>query len=249
MVLRHTATAAERLAQRGLHAVGLEVSRYRPDDEVVTPMGVNALQDIRTLLASVPFPTVFDVGANVGQSVTAFRELLPCSILHSFEPGPTAFRQLEANTLGLENVQLVNAGVGSVTGTQLLIENDHSDMSSLLRPAEAAWGSIVGETEVAITTLDDYCRAAGVDRIDLLKIDTQGYELEVLRGAASLMDAERIRLVYMEVTFSDMYEGLPSFDVLYRLLLDHGFGLVALYNFVMQPSLVAAWCDALFALS
>ncbi len=56
-------------------------------------------------------------------------------------------------------------------------------MSSLLRPAAAAWGSIVRETEVAITTLDDYCRSTDVSRIDLLKIDTQGYELEVLRGA------------------------------------------------------------------
>jgi FkbM family methyltransferase len=214
-------------------------------------MGENAARDISRLLAEVPSPTVFDVGANVGQSIVDFKALLPSSVLHSFEPGPEAFRQLEATTLGLENVRLVNVAVGSVPGTQTLIENSDSDMSSFLRPAKAAWAprSIVRETEVTVTTLDDYCRDAHVNRIDLLKIDTQGYELEVLRGATRLMADKHIGLIFLEVTFADLYEGLPPFDVLYRFLLDHGFRLVALYNFGMEPSFVAGWCDALFALA
>ena len=251
LVAGHAATAAKRLLRQIFHAVGLEVTRRRREDDrgdVVTPIGVSALQDIHRFLASGPSPIVFDVGANVGQSVKRFSELLPGSVLHSFEPSPTTFRQLEANTRELESVRLVNSGVGSVTGTKVLIENDHSDMSSVLRPGKASWGSVVRETEVAIMTLDDYCQVADVKRIDLLKIDTQGYELEVLQGAAGLMAADQIRLVYMEVTFSDMYEGLPTFDVLYRFLLENGFRLVALYNLHMEPTLVASWCDALFVL-
>jgi len=240
--------AAKRFVRRAGHAVGLEVSRYRPDDQVITRVGVSALRDMRELLTDVSTPIVFDVGANVGQSVTVFKELLPGSILHSFEPGPRAFAQLEANTRGVENLRLVNTAVGSISGTRPLLENDQSDMSSLLRPAAAAWGSIVGETEVAITTLDEYCRSADVRRIDLLKIDTQGYELEVLRGATGLMAAGQIGLVYLEVTFVDMYEGLPPFDVLYRFLVDHRFRLVALYNYsgATEPRFAAGWCDALF---
>lgn len=243
---RHAATTAKRLLRRVLHAAGLEITRYPP--RFGPRSDLDALRDIGRLLAGLPSPIVFDVGANTGQSVATFRGLLPTSLLHSFEPGPATFRQLEANTQGLENVRLVNAGVGSVRGTQVLIENSQSDMSSFLHPAKAAWGSIVSETEIAVTTLDDYCRAAQVSRIDLLKIDTQGYELEVLRGATGLMAANRIRLIYLEVTFADMYDGLPPFDVLYRFLLDRGFRLVALYNYSMEPSLVASWCDALFAL-
>jgi FkbM family methyltransferase len=86
------------------------------------PQGVNALADIAVLLAVVPAPIVFDVGANIGQSVTTFRELLPSSIVHSFEPGPDAFRQLEVTTRGRVDVHLVNAGLGSVSGSQVLIE-------------------------------------------------------------------------------------------------------------------------------
>jgi Methyltransferase FkbM domain len=91
-------------------------------------------------------------------------------------------------------------------------------MSSLLRPARAAGGAVVAGTPVTVTTLDEYCAANGIERIDLLENDTQGYELEVLRGAESLMAAGRIRLVYLELIFSEMYEGLPPFDLVYRFL-------------------------------
>jgi len=118
-------------------------------------------------------------------------------------------------------------------------------MSSFLRPGKAAWGAIIRETPIEVITLDEYCAANGVIRIDLLKIDTQGYDLEVLKGSTGLMSTKAIRLIYMEVTFSEMYEELPPLEQLYRLLGDHGFRLVAVYNFVVQDG-VAGWCDALF---
>jgi FkbM family methyltransferase len=204
------------------------------------------MDDIGALLIDVPRPVVFDVGANLGQSVAIFRRLLPDSTLHSFEPGRKAFRELKAVSRGLRNVHLINAAVGSVSGRRTLRENEYSEMSSFLRPSSAAWGAVVAEREVEVTTLDTYCAEHGIERIDLLKIDTQGYELEVLRGAAGMLAAGRVGLVYMEVTFCDMYEGLPPFDVLYRFLLDKGFRLVALYDFHMHRR-IAGWCDALFA--
>jgi FkbM family methyltransferase len=141
------------------------------------------MDDIGFLLHDVPRPVVFDVGANTGQSVAKFRRLLPESTIHSFEPGPRAFRELTSTSRGLRNVNLVNAAVGSAPGRLTLIENEFTDMSSFLRPSTAAWGEIVAETDVEVTTVDSYCAERGIDRIDLLKIDTQGYEFEVLRGA------------------------------------------------------------------
>jgi hypothetical protein len=87
LVATHAATAAKRLLRQIFHAAGLEVTRHRREDDrgdVVTPIGVSAMEDIHRFLASVPSPIVFDVGANVGQSVKRFRELLPGSVLHSF---------------------------------------------------------------------------------------------------------------------------------------------------------------------
>jgi FkbM family methyltransferase len=232
----------KRVVQKAGRTVGLDVRRYRPK---AGRMGVNPFADIRKLLIDVARPVVFDVGANVGQSVDRFNELLPGCTLHAFEPSPSAFEELQANTRRIRNLTLVNAGVGAAAGTEILIENDHSDMSSFLSPGETIWGTVVRKTPIEVITLDEYCANQKLCRIDLLKIDTQGYELEVLKGAVSLMDAGAIHVIYTEITFSDLYEGLPPFDQLYRLLGDHGFRLVALYNFVVQNG-VAGWCDALF---
>lgn len=238
-----TRDLAKKLVLSAFHSVGLHVTRYRVD---IDAMGIDAMSDIRSLLSHVANPTVFDVGANVGQSVTRFKELFPRCELHAFEPSPDTFRHLEANTTGFENVRLVNAGVGSTSGMQVLIENDHSDMSSFLRPGPTAHGKIMRETPIGVTTLDEYCADQGVSHIDLLKTDTQGYDFEVIRGAAGLMAANQIRLIHTEVIFSEMYEDLPPFDELYRFLVNQRFRLIAFYNFWMQHQ-AAGWCDALFA--
>jgi FkbM family methyltransferase len=190
-------------------------------------------------------PVVFDVGANTGDSVTRFRRALSGCQIHSFEPAPGPFRELELNTRGMSDVQLINAGVGATAGTQVLMENRYSYMSSFLPPGRFAWGEIVRETPVTTTTLDDYCRARAINRIDLLKSDTQGFDFEVLKGGVELLERKRIRLVYIEVNFAEMYVGQPRFDDVYRFLVDHGFSLVAFYDFSMRGE-IAGWCDALF---
>jgi FkbM family methyltransferase len=151
---------------------------------------------------------------------------------------------LQSNVGGFPGVHLSNLGVGATIGQSTLIEIDRPDQSSFLAPAEAAYGEVVAHTQVQVTTLDEYCRTAGIDYIDILKTDTQGFELEVLRGAAGLIAEQRINLLHMEVIFASIYEDIPPFDAVYRFLLDHGFELVGFYQleFVNQR---AGWCDCL----
>jgi FkbM family methyltransferase len=231
------------LAKRALHSVGLNVTRYHPRLDLI---GIDSMSDVRHLLDGVERPVVFDVGAHAGDTVEIFRHVLPTCELHAFEPGPATFKGLEAATGGMRDVHLVNAGVGAVSGRAMLIESDHSNLSSFLPPGEV-WGHVVGETPVEMTTLDDYCLRAGVDRIHLLKSDTQGYDFEVLKGAATLMSRGAVQLVLTEVIFSRLYEDIAPFDEMYRLLRENGFRLVAFYNTAWQNER-ASWCDALFAL-
>ena len=147
----------------------------------------------------------------------------------------------------LPDVHLSRVAVGSSSGVQRLFENSYTDMSSFLALSTEGWGEVTGQTDVHLITLDDYCRRAGIDRVDVLKTDTQGYDLEVLKGAERLFQARRISVVHVEVMFDDLYEGMPEFDELYRFLADRQMRLVALYNYVMRSG-VAGWCDALFAL-
>jgi FkbM family methyltransferase len=231
---------AKRMVRAATHALGLEVTSLHR-------FAMDADRDIAQLLAGVDHPIVFDVGANFGQSVTRFRRLLPGCEIYSFEPAPETFRDLQVNTRGMSDVHIVNAGVGSSAGTAVLAENDEAVMTSFLQPDTDAWSTVVRETPVQVTTLDEFCVDRGIDHIDLLKTDTQGFDLEVLKGGANLLQDSRIRLIFMEVIFSELYVGQARFDEEYRLLIDNGLRFMSFYDFERLDGTTPSWCDALFA--
>ncbi len=226
-----------------MRKLGVEVSiRHLNRFEQV---GGDPIADIKFFLGDRTGLTLFDVGANVGQTIEIFRENFPGAYVHSFEPSPDTYRQLHANHGGASDVSTWNFGVGAANGTLPFLENSTSDMSSFLAPGADAWGAVARTTEVEVVTLDDFCEQRGIDSIDVLKCDTQGYELEVLKGARRLMEQRRIRLVFTEVNFADMYRGQAPFDELFRFLTDRHFALVAFYRFSF-PQRLAGWTDALF---
>ena len=99
-----------------------------------------------------------------------------------------------------------------------------------------------------ITTLNSFCGTNHIDRIDLIKIDTQGYELKVLKGADKIISPTFARAVYVEVLFVELYEAQPYFLDIYKVLSERGFRLVGFYNIfrsVQSPHFLL-WCDALF---
>jgi FkbM family methyltransferase len=218
----------------GMRKFGFEVRRVR-----------NPVEDIRRL-TKVPKPIVFDVGANIGQSVKVFRECFKQPLIHAFEPSPRIFSMLEARTAGVPNLRVVNMALGAHSGAAQFFENTVPDMSSLLPLGPEGWGDIGAQYDVKVSTIDEYCESNRVERIDVLKLDTQGYDLEVLKGAQGLMLRGRIRLVLMEFIFSEMYKGLPRLDEIWKLLADHGFSLVTFYRFYYRNGAVS-WTDALFA--
>jgi FkbM family methyltransferase len=207
--------------------------------------GVNPLMDMAQLMRADARPVIFDVGANIGQSVRKFRNRFPTSLIHSFEPIPDTFRVLESNTEPYDDVVVTHALVGAQTGTQEIIENTDSTMSSVLELGPSSWGKERARHPVPVITVDDYCDDHAIDTIDVLKIDTQGYELEVLKGAARMLERGAIHLVYLEVIFSKMYDGMPTFDQIYKLFMDRRYALVGMYEFHYRDGR-AGWTDALF---
>lgn len=206
--------------------------------------GQDPFEDMRRLTSSAG-PVVFDVGANIGQSVKQFRKYFRTPTLYSFEPGEEAFHNLTKTTQGMEDVHIANTGMGAAPEVRTFVENELSDMSSFLEPGEDAWGSVVRRRALQLDTVDDYCHRAGIGHIDILKSDTQGYDLEVLRGARKLLTGKSIALVYLEVTFAKMYQGSPRFDEVYAFLADHGMTLVSFYDMHYQHDRLS-WTDALF---
>lgn len=225
-----------RIIRRG----GFDIIRFNRDQ-----IGVYPFIDMQRLLNGHTHPVIFDVGANVGQSVHKFRDAFPSSCIHSFEPSPSTYEQLKTRYGTLPGVNVWNFGIGSIDTQLVLKENEHSDMSSFLNPSVFAWGKIVKSTSVEVTTLDLFAKKHDINFIHILKSDTQGFDFEVFKGASHLIEDNRIAIIYFEVIFSDMYENIPPFYDVFRYLCERNFSLVTFYSSRYQKNLISE-TDALF---
>jgi FkbM family methyltransferase len=218
---------------------GYDIVQFRPDD-----FGRDPLEDMARLLHH-DHPVVFDVGANVGQTIQRFRSQFPRCAIHSFEPSPTTFETLRQQASEIPDVRLWNCALGSTPGQMPFLENSSPLMSSFLPLGESGWGEVTKETLVNVKTIDEFCKEENIERIDILKSDTQGYDLEVFKGAEETIRANKIGLIYVEITFTEMYKNLPSLGQIYDFMRSHHFLLVSFYQIFYRNQL-AGWKDALF---
>ena len=187
-----------------------------------------------------PF-VLFDAGANKGQYATQALALLGDRVhAHCFEPSPRTFAELSANMAGKNQVKLLNFGLSSKPGElQLFSHLGGSAEASLAKRDLSHWGieQNIAET-VALRTLDDYCRETATTSIDFLKIDVEGHEIEVLRGASAMLNERRIRFVQFEfgspdiesrTFFKDIFHFLNPNYRIYRIVY-HGLSPIDAYS-------------------
>jgi len=162
-----------------------------------------------------PGMTAFDVGANIGLYTLLFARHVGLSgDVHAFEPDRENLRRLRTNIAlnESENVRVVPAALYSTPGTVTLnvFPTHLNAWHSLGRPRlpdpfhPGRTAEPIAERSVEATTLDEYCDSHQVDRIDLLKIDVEGAELDVIRGGAALLEAKRVGVILFEVSLPQL---------------------------------------------
>lgn len=228
------------LIRKAFHRFGLDISRIDK-----TTLGQNPWLDMERFVVDGPNTTLFDVGANIGQSIARYRMHFPNSQIHSFEPSPQTFRELQTVSNADPRSKAWNFAFGAAPGKAMLNENKASVMNSLLELGESGWGEVEKRTEVDIRTIDDFCREQNIQRVDALKSDAQGYDLEVFKGAEQMMRENRIGLILCEVNFVEFYRQEATFDQIYRFLMDRNFAVVSFYQ-IHYGKNVAKWTDVLF---
>ncbi len=234
-------TAASRSNAGGVERrMGYDIHKLQ-----IEQIGQNAYFDIKRSIAPNSSPVIFDVGANVGQTIDACRQIFPQPTIHAFEPGKAAFDSLLQTHSNLPHVRLNNLALGSKPELQIFFENSSTDMSSFLSLGPDGWGQISSQREIEVSTVDRYCSQHEIAFIDLLKSDTQGFDLEVIKGAQGLLNARKIRLIYLELTFQKLYWGIPRVDEIYRFISDQGFERGSFYKFFYRNGR-AGWTNALF---
>lgn len=231
------------------------------------PTGIDWLIDISRAGTIGTAPVCFDVGANVGQTVAELRARWPESRIHAFEPFAAPLEQLRAAVRGDGRVTVVPIAMGSRPQKMSVRPAANSVQNSLQGDAaegrqgvttvatgsgrDAAGGDRPAAETIEVDTLDAYCERHRIERIDVLKIDTEGWELEVLKGAAGLLAAGRISYVLAEVGLqAEDRQHTPFVDVL-QWLGGRGMRLLGLYetyplHFYPDPF---TFCNALFAVA
>jgi FkbM family methyltransferase len=122
---------------------------------------------------------VVDAGVNIGIYSQFFSRCVgPTGVVHSFEPSPENFKRLQSATRKLANVRLSQAAVGEHSGRSKLYVSDKLNVDHRIYPTE---GDSRRSVPVEMVALDDYFKPG--ERVDLIKMDIQGYELHALRGA------------------------------------------------------------------
>jgi FkbM family methyltransferase len=146
-----------------------------------------------------PGMVVFDVGANVGfYTLLLAGRVGPTGRVHAFEPDPLSFGILRRRAAGRSNVEITQTAVGDHTGTITLYTNRSNRADNRVHPS---LGSETAEAvEVPLTTLDDYCAARNIARIDAVKMDIQGAEVLALAGFRETL--ARLKPRWMLIEFS-----------------------------------------------
>jgi FkbM family methyltransferase len=234
----------KRLLRSALNRLGYDVRKI--------PVGLDAINDIRRILKKRSPRIIFDVGAHVGETASLFATSFPQAEIHSFEPAPDTFELLQRRMVKFPRVRLVHSGLGSANQTSTLNVNKASTTNSFLRSVPLLDDPVaelthnVHTTPATVRTLDSYAEELGIGFIDVLKMDVQGFELEVLRGSQRFLEQQRIALIYCEVSFETLYDAQPLFEDVYREVVSGGFRLVDLYGHARSDIHSLRWCDALF---
>ena len=199
---------------------------------------------LRSYLKDKTIKVIFDIGANEGSYSKEIMLLNPNVELYAFEPHPKTFIKLQ----GIANkfyFKAFNVGVGVKNETKKIYDYKYKDGSQHASIYKDVIKKIHKKESVAhkinIIKLDDFNKEYKIDKIDLLKIDTEGNELNILMGAIDLIKNSKIDVIHFEfnemnvysrVFFRDFYELLVNYNF-YRMLPD---GLVFLgdYNPIYQ---------------
>lgn len=188
--------------------------------------------ELRPLLRAGRFDTVVDVGANAGQfSLLALMDLRPAKII-AFEPLGTAASTYE-RVLDPKVATLHRVALGAADGELAMYITAASDSSSLLEStAEAVCVSpgtrVVAREHVPVRRLDSLIDEPQLAGLCLLKVDVQGYELEVLKGSGSLL--RRFDAILVELSFSELYDGQALASEVTSWLAERGFELRGVAN-------------------
>jgi FkbM family methyltransferase len=233
--LRYLADKLGRLPQRSIDGpVQVHPYRWRPSGSFLAHLFKAATQQHHRALAPtiarlVPaVAVVFDIGAHAGQYTKLFARAAGCGRVYAFEPGSYARSILRTIVWlhGLSNVAVIPIALGSEARIDTLtIPLKHRGsfgfgLAHLGKPSER-WQTVTQEI-VAVATIDGMVQRLGLDRLDFVKADIEGWELQLLRGAERALERFRPRLL-LELNDTALARAGDRLDDAFNFLAARGY--------------------------
>lgn len=183
-------------------------------------------------LAGKKAPVTIDVGASVGNTVRRVLETCPDATVFAFEPQPELFKQMQERYRDNEKVHIYTCGVGASSGRMQLHISERAQASSFLPASNFGLRAVPfaaekAVSEIEVVTLDEWHSnlEEPPTTIDLIKVDTQGFEKYVIAGGQQVF--QKTAFVIMEAAFRAVYEGQAVYEELILLMENMGFSVKA----------------------
>lgn len=201
------------------------------------------------VLKSLNCNTIIDVGANKGQFALAARKCFPGAKIYSFEPlshPAVIFNKVFADD---KNIKLFPFAISDETGEAEIHISHREDSSSLLPIGEKQNEMFPGTYEVGVEKitmkkLHEVLSSADLKPPVLMKIDVQGFELNVLKGSTELLN--NIKYIYSECSYLELYKGQALYPEISEFLTKYGFFKTGEYNTSYDTAGIAVQSDFLF---
>lgn len=156
---------------------------------------MNKFADFRAALPHVSFDVLFDVGANVGTSTAVFRSHFPKAQIFAFEPVQASYDELTRLVANDKRVRCFRYALGSKPGTANMSVTSTHPTNRIVTDAGATH---TGLEAVQVRTGDHFCDEHKIGQINFLKIDAEGFDLEVCRGFSLMLKDQRVDLLEVE---------------------------------------------------
>lgn len=185
---------------------------------------------------------IFDVGANEGQTIKRFQKVFKNNFFFCFEPTRRLYQKLKEKFLHKRNIKIFDFGISNKVSKIKFFDYKYSPINSFI-PVDKKSKFYIARKEilnikenekfletynVKITTLDKIAKDLKIEKIDILKIDTQGFEDKVLEGSAQLLKKGKIKVIELELILGFGYSKSLSFFDIEKILTKYKYKLIAI---------------------
>jgi FkbM family methyltransferase len=224
-------------------------------EERIENGGIFPLHHIsRSIRLAKQFPdqnfTILDIGGGVGATVLLYNKFFPDNKIIVFEPILENFDLIKSKVISFANIEVYNLAVGNENSKKQINIANRITSSSLFPLSGDPSSSVFNEKNlgqcrvenIEEIRLDDFLTNSTED-IGIIKIDVQGYEMNVLKGAEATM--KRAKIILLELNNHDGYVGSPKYYEIDNYLRDHHFQLYDILPSILEKGKLKEW-DAMY---